>query len=313
MGKYYIGIDLGGTRIKMGLLQGQEIIDRTMIDASSANGLTGALAGIRDAVNYMLNRNHITPKHLSGLGLGFPGIVDPVRKKILSTNAKYDDAVDIDLEAWYLENWDGLFFIDNDTRLAALGEWKFGEGKNSDNLVVMTIGTGIGTAAIIDGKLMRGKHFQAALGGHFTIDYHGRACNCGNTGCLEAHASTWSISQRIMKDAEFEKSSLSTRRLIDFETLFQEADNEDRLALRVREDCFDAWAAGIVNLVHAYDPELIIIGGGVMNNREQMLKGLTNRVHQHAWTPWGKVQIKSSQLMEVAGIIGAVYGLQYSV
>ena len=95
------------------------------------------------------------------------------------------------------QNWNVDFFIDNDARLAAVGEWKYGAGKDTDNLVVMTIGTGIGTSVIMNGKLLRGKHFQAGcLGGHFSVKYNGSMCTCGNSGCVEAYASTWSFKRK---------------------------------------------------------------------------------------------------------------------
>jgi glucokinase len=313
MNDYYVGIDLGGTRVKIGLIRDEEIIERTMIPANAAKGLAHSLPLIRDALNGLLEKNKLSPASLSGIGLGFPGIVDPEKKKILSTNAKYDDALDIDLEEWFNKYWSGYFFIDNDARVAAVGEWKYGAGKDSDDLVLITIGTGIGTSVITGGKLLRGKHFQAGLGGHFTIDYNGLQCTCGNIGCVEAHASTWSLRERIIHDPAFMHSAMSSVSVIDFETLFLEAEKKDHLAVRMREDCFNVWAAGIVNLIHAYDPELIVVGGGVMNNRDLIISSLTAKVHQHAWTPWGKVTIRASELMEDAGITGAVYCLKYTV
>ena len=163
------------------------------------------------------------------------------------------------------QNWNVDFFIDNDARLAAVGEWKFGAGNDTNDLVVMTIGTGIGTSVITEGKLLRGKHFQAGcLGGHISVVYNGRMCTCGNKGCVEAYASTWSLKKRIEEHETFNKSSLSTVAVIDFETLFAEADKNDALAIYFKNDCIDLWSAAIVNLIHAYDPEVVVIGGGVM-------------------------------------------------
>ena len=157
-------------------------------------------------------------------------MVDPQTNRILSTNAKYDDALNIRLDDWVKQNWAVDFFMDNDARLAAVGEWKFGAGSNTDDLVVMTIGTGIGTSVIMNGKLLRGKHFQAGcLGGHISVVCNGRQCTCGNKGCVEAYASTWSLKQRIEEHEAFKKSSLSTVPVIDFEALFNEADKNDAL------------------------------------------------------------------------------------
>ena len=310
----YIGIDLGGTRVKIGLVQDDTIISKVVMPALSASGLAVSLPVIAKHINQLLYGNGITADCLRGISLGFPGLVDPFQKKVLSTNAKYDDAFSVDLESWVKEQWNVPFFIDNDARMAAVGEWKFGAGKDTDNLVVMTIGTGIGTSVILEGKLLRGKHFQAGcLGGHISVQYNGRQCSCGNIGCVEAHAATWSIKQRIKEDKNYLQSTLSAKPVLDFEALFAAAEDEDALAFTVQQECLDIWSAAVVNLVHAYDPEVVVIGGGVMNKKEKVLPHITEQVHKHAWCPWGTVAIRSTELLSNAGILGAAYCLQHTV
>lgn len=310
MEKFAIGIDLGGTRVKMGLILGDQLIAKTIIPARSSEGLGASLPFIETEINSMLFAHNVPASLFGGVGLGFPGLVDPKQKKILSTNKKYDDALGIDLKQWANDKWNVPFFIDNDARMAAVGEWKYGAGKGTDNLVVITIGTGIGTSAIIEGKLLRGKHFQAGcLGGHLSVDYKGAVCTCGNVGCMEAHAATWSIKQLVAGSAGYSESTMSTTDVIDFESLFKEAKNNDPLARQIKDDCLEVWAAGIVNLIHAYDPEVVVIGGGVLNNREEVMPYLIDKVKQHAWCPWGTVDIRPTSLLSDAGIFGAVYCL----
>jgi glucokinase len=314
MNDYFIGIDLGGTRVKIGLVKDKNIISKVIIPAQSAKGLAASLPFITEHINQHLKDNGLLQSDLGGVALGFPGLVDPFQKKILSTNAKYDDALAINLENWVGKQWNVPFFLDNDARMAAIGEWQFGAGRDTDNLVVMTIGTGIGTSAIIEGKLLRGKHFQAGcLGGHFAVQYNGRQCNCGNVGCMEAYAATWSMRERIIEDHSYTLSSMSSSAVIDFEALLLAADKGDALAMRMQEDCLNIWSAGIVNLIHAYDPEVVVIGGGIMNNKEKVLPYITEYVHKHAWCPWGKVDIRATELLSDAGILGAVYCLQHRV
>jgi glucokinase len=314
MNKYFIGIDLGGTRVKIGLVADEKIIAKVIVPAQSVNGLAASLPFITKHINQLVKGKDLSLSDLGGVALGFPGLVDPFEKKILSTNAKYDDALAINLEDWVKKQWGVPFFLDNDARMAAVGEWKFGAGRDTDNLVVITLGTGIGTSAIIEGKLLRGKHFQAGcLGGHFSVQYNGRQCNCGNIGCVEAYAATWSIKERIMEESSYMQSSLSSAAVIDFETLLLAADSGDALAIHIQQDCLDIWAAGIVNLIHAYDPEVVVIGGGVMNKREKILPYLTEQIHKHAWCPWGKVALRATELLSDAGILGAVYCLQHQV
>ncbi len=314
MNDFFVGIDLGGTRVKIGLIKNDVLIDKKIIPALSQEGLEASLPVIKKNIDDLLATNNIDKKNFKGIGFGFPGLVNPTSNKILSTNAKYDDALNIHLDDWVTKNWNVDFFMDNDARLAAVGEWKFGAGKDTNDLVVMTIGTGIGTSVITEGKLLRGKHFQAGcLGGHFSVMYNGRMCNCGNRGCVETYASTWALKERIIQHNNFQKSSLSKISIIDFETLFAEADKNDALAIEFKNDCIELWSAAIVNLIHAYDPEVVVIGGGVMQRHEELIPLIKNKVHQHAWTPWGKVDIRASTLLTDAGLYGAVYCLQNKI
>lgn len=299
---YSIGIDLGGTRIKIGLIIDNIVRAKTIIPAQSIKGLQQHLPSVQEAIDDLIVRCDLPICGLDGIGLAFPGLVNPHTQQIISTNQKYDDALNIDLDKWVKRNWAVPFFIDNDARMAAVGEWKHGAGKDTDNLAVMTIGTGIGTAAIVEGKLLRGKHFQAGcLGGHFSVQYNGRKCTCGNLGCVEAYAATWSLKKT------------SETIFTDFKALFAAANSGDTRALQIRQECLDIWSAGIINLIHAYDPEVVIMGGGVLNNSEDIIPYITEKVRQHAWCPWGDVQIRPSLLLSDAGILGAVYGLHHSI
>ena len=314
MNACFIGIDLGGTRVKIGLVANNRLISQAVVTARAAQGMAASLPIITEHVNMLLKKFALTQTSLQGVSLGFPGLVDPYQKKILSTNGKYADAHTIDLEAWVKEEWNVPFFIDNDARMAAIGEWKFGAGKNTDDLVMVTIGTGVGTAAILNGKLLRGKHFQAGcLGGHLSVQFNGRQCSCGNAGCMEAYAATWSIKEQILADKDYIDSALHDAEVIDFESLFAAAEKGDALALQIQQQCLDIWSTGVVNLIHAYDPEVVVIGGGVMQDPERILPYITHQVHQHAWCPWGTVQIRATQLGNDAGILGAVYALQHPV
>ncbi len=314
MEKYSIAIDLGGTRVKIGLITNNTIIAKKIIPANSVNGLANALLQFNDEIEQLLRANQVSAVSLQGIALAFPGLVDPQSKRILSTNKKYDDAPIVDVEKWVKDHWHTYFFIDNDARMACIGEWKYGAGQDTDDLVVVTIGTGIGTSAIMEGKLLRGKHFQAGcLGGHFSIQYNGRECTCGNIGCVEAHSSSWSMKERASSSPGFKYSLLSTAPVLDFETLFEAAKKKDPLAISIQQECMDVWAAGIVNLIHAYDPEVVVLGGGVLNSDLEIIPYITYKVRQHAWCPWGDVQIRPTRLLSNAGLLGLHYCLENKI
>lgn len=310
MKEYAVGIDLGGTMIKTGLVLNNQLIASDTLSSPSAEGLAATLPLLKNAIDALLQQQGIHADQLKGIAMGFPGLVNNLSKKILSTNKKYDDAIGIDLESWAKANWNIPLVLENDARVAAVGEWKYGAGKGFNDMVAMTIGTGIGTAAIIEGKLLRGKHFQAGcLGGHISLQYKGRLCTCGNIGCAEAHGSTWSLEETVKGAKDFEHSVLSKSPVINFEMLFAAAAKNDRLASDILHDHMDVWATAIVNLIHAYDPEVVVICGGVMKSADQVIPYIKKKVHAHAWCPWGSVQIKASSLIGDAGILGATYFL----
>ena len=158
---FSVGIDLGGTRTKMGIVSGGKVVTKRIVAANSAGGLQGYFPVLAEEINAMIASVGFAKENLTGIGLAFPGIVNAYEKKVLLTNNKYPDAIQVDFTKWVNENWSVPCALDNDASMAAVGEWKFGAANKSDDFVMMTIGTGIGSAAVINGKLLRGKHFQA--------------------------------------------------------------------------------------------------------------------------------------------------------
>ena len=199
---YTIAIDLGGTVVKIGLLSDGEIVDCVRLPSRLALGLAPNLPKIKEAIDRLLAAWRIDVAALRCIGLAFPGLVDPIHNRVISTNEKYDDACSISLDKWAWENWEVPFCMDNDARLAVAGEWWQGAARGKNNVVMMTIGTGIGTGVVIDGRLLYGQHFQAgSLGGHFVLDYKGRRCSCGNKGCVEALSSSFFLPTIIREHA----------------------------------------------------------------------------------------------------------------
>lgn len=300
-----IALDLGGTRIKIGVIEGNTIVASSMIEAFSSNGLRARLQSIEEAVFELLRAYRIPLNDIAGIGISIPGIVDPRQKTVLSVNQKYFDSVGFDFRGWAHEKFALPIYIENDARSALVGEWKFGAGIGCDNLVMVTLGTGVGGAALIEGKLLHGKHYQAGcLGGHFTINFVGQLCNCGNIGCVETEASSWSLPQQAMNDSEFQASVLAQNGFIDYEKVFAAAKRNDVLAGKLVHNSLLAWGSCVVNLIHAYDPETVIIGGGIMKSADIILPFMRKYVDSLAWTPWGKVKIEPARDTDNAALYG---------
>lgn len=306
--KAVIAVDLGGTRIKLGLVRGGDVLLTGQLDSQSGQGLQSRLPLIQSTINDMLTKAGLSAADLAGLGVAVPGIVDPFQQRVLSINDKYSDAPNLDLPGWARETWGLPFYLENDTRAALLGEWQHGSGRGYDNVVLMTLGTGIGTSAVIEGRLLRGKHFQAGiLGGHFIQNPQGNRCNCGTVGCAEAQASTWSLAQRAVTHVLYPQSLLCQYDTVDFEAVFRSAAQGDALAILLRDESIAVWATCAYNLVQAYDPEVLILGGGVMASRDAIVPPIQHRLNQNSWATWGNVAVVPSLLTDSAALLGAAH------
>jgi glucokinase len=172
---------------------------------------------------------------------------------------------------------------------------------------MMTLGTGIGGTTMIEGKLLRGKHSQAGcLGGHLPVLFTGRACICGAIGCAEAEAAGWSLPIVAREWKGMASSVLAGRDPLNFQQLFGAADEGDAIACEIRDRCLEIWGVAALSLVHAYDPEILVVGGGVMQSAHAILPAIQKYLDEHAWTDWGKVQVKAAKLGNNAALLGAI-------
>jgi glucokinase len=306
--EYTIAIDLGGTFVKLGLLKPGLLLAEKRLEALSSNGLKALLPGIENTISQLLEESKIESDQILGIGLSFAGLVDPDQNRIISTNQKYNDGPETDLVAWAREKWGWPLYAMNDARMALLGEWKHGAGQGYDDIVMVTIGTGIGSAVLLNGNILLGKHFQAGnLGGHFTVNHKGSQCTCGNIGCVEAEASTWRLPSLVQQHPGYKSSSLVEEQTIDFKALFAHAASGDKTAGDILEHCISAWAAGIISFIHAFDPEMIILAGGIIKSAPLFMPKIQEIIDRHAWTPWGKVKLAVAINSDTAALYGGDY------
>ena len=302
-----LAVDIGGTHANCGLVENERIIAHESVDLTGTTSIRAALSRVGEVFQRLIDNQSLSFKDFSGIGVGFPGLVDSRISRVVSTNKKYDDAPEVDFCAWARDALGLPLRIENDARLALLGESYGGAARGFGDVVMMTLGTGIGGVAMIEGKLLRGKHAQAGcLGGHIPVLFNGRPCTCGGIGCAEAEASGWSLPGIVQNIPGFSESTLSRLPHVGFKQLFEEAASGDKVALAVRDRCLNIWAADAVALVHAYDPEIIVIGGGVMESADIIIPYIESYVQKYAWTPWGKVQIRPAQLANNAALLGTV-------
>jgi glucokinase len=302
-----LSLDLGGSHIGCGVVRDNELLASASLDSELAKSLESLLPCVSEALRTLLEESGATAEECDGIAIGFPGIVDVRNGRILSTLKKYEDAIHLDLNGWALEQFGLGIRIENDARMALLGEQYAGVVHGVQDVVMITLGTGIGGAAMMLGRLVRGAHGQAAcLGGHLPVNYRGRKCKCGNVGCAEAEAGSWSLPQIVRETPGFDESSLAGVAQIDFQALFAAARSQDAVACEVRQHCLSVWAANAVALIHAYDPEVVVFGGGVMRSADDILPFVVEHVEEHAWTSWGTPRVCAATLGGKAALLGAV-------
>lgn len=299
-----LAVDLGGSHATCALVEDRTLLASRTVSADRTASLGPLLPLLAETLQALLPG---PARACAGLAFGFCGLADYTTGRIVSTNAKYDDGPSLDLNAWCHKALGIPLKIENDARLALLGEWYAGAARGYDDVVMVTLGTGIGGAAMVQGKLLRGKHAQAGcLGGHIPVCFPGRLCTCGALGCAEAEASSVALPEVCRSFAGYPSSVLAADEPVTFEKVFRYALQGDVVAKAVCERSLQIWGATLVALIHAYDPELIVMGGGVMKSAPQILPFLQTYVKRYAWTPWGKVQVCSAELGNSAALLGAI-------
>lgn len=303
-----IAIDLGGTRVKLGLVNKGQAIATVKLQAMPDLTIEENLAMIDKAIVALLKENHYTFSDLQGIGISYPGIVDARNNRVLSKYVKYRNAHAFDFNQWALNTYNLPVAVENDARAALLGEWVAGAGKGYDNIVLLTLGTGVGSAVMIEGKLLRGvNHLAGNLGGHMSVNLDGQPCNCGFFGCLESEASTWVLPVKAAAHPGYQTSSLSHINPLEFKHLFEEAEKGDAVANDLLQHCLKSWGVGAVNMVHAYDPDVIIVGGGIMKRKEKILSVMQEMIDRYAWLDPGKTKVVAAEQVEYAGLLGLEY------
>ena len=300
-----LAADTGGTIIKLGVVRAGVVLARETIPAHSDRPLAERLPVIAETWRALAAKAGVSIAECDGIGISFPSIMHPETGRVLTHFGKYTDAPSLDLKAWAREEFGLPLAIDNDARTALIGEWQRGAGRGCDDLVMITLGTGIGTAAISGGRPMRGAHGQACgVGGHFTLNHAGDICDiCGNIGCAEYEASTASLPRLIAHAPGFEQSALAKEAKRDYAAIFRLAREGDAVSIRLRDYSLKVWGAAAANLVLAFDVSRVIIGGGIAKAPEA-IPAIRDHIHRHALTPWGKVEVLRAELGDDAALLG---------
>ncbi|QQE77736.1 ROK family protein [Alicyclobacillus sp. SO9] len=292
---YHVGVDLGGTKILTGLIDEDGRIEKYVRrDTNAYEGPNAVVARIVETVKEVTTG--VARGHIGGIGIGSPGPLDSHTGVVLSP-PNLPGWKNVPLKAIVEERTQLHTVLENDANAAAIGENYFGAGNNSTDLVYVTVSTGIGAGIIVNGSLMRGKTGSAGEIGHMIVDAHGRQCICGNRGCLEALSSGTSIA-KIAREQFGEEH--------DAAEVADMAKNGDELAKRILDESFGYLGLGLVNIIHIFNPSVVVIGGGVSKVGKPMFDVLTQVVRNRAFPTSGEiVEIKPAELGGMSGMIGS--------
>jgi glucokinase len=304
--KNYVGIDLGGTNLKLGLVSAEgRILARHSAPTEAARGPEHVLARMAQAVRDVCREAGTDLGDLAIVGAAVPGILNWAEGLVVFSpnlsgwrNIRVRDELQKDLGRPVV--------LENDANAAAYGEFRCGVGRTVRNMFILTLGTGVGGGIIYDGHMVRGSSDTAAELGHMIVQYGGRPCNCGSRGCLEAYASATACVGRTHEAIDAGGTSALAGKEFTCKDVFVAAAAGDPVARKIVDEIADYLAVGITNMLHVMNPEMAVLTGGMMGAGEPFIERVRQGVGRMAYERAAAAcQICWSTLGGDAGIIGA--------
>jgi glucokinase len=308
--KNFVGIDFGGTKIKIGIINAKgKIIHKDIFSTDIDQSGQQIIQQIAGCTKQVIADSGLRSENIAGIGIGSPGLLNPEtgQLKIVVNIPQLNDI----FIATALHSILNLpTFLDNDVNAMALGEFYYGAAKGYENIVALTLGTGVGGGIILNGKLYRGTSFTAGEIGHLSIDPNGPVCPCGNYGCLERYIGRDGILARFRL---YQSKGLPTR-INDFldngkvtpKAIAQAAEANDPLSIEVLAETGKILGIALASLTNVLNPEIFVIGGGIANAGDLILNSTRHELIKRAYTiPAQAVKVVPAAFKNDAGIIGS--------
>lgn len=306
MEKLYIGVDLGGTKIHTAISTSSgNILNEEVVLTEANKGYEQIVDKIKNSIRKVMEG--IDKSSIVAIGVGSPGPLD-IKKGIISepVNLPFNN---FPIVEELVKEFSIKTFLDNDANAATLGEYLFGSGKGTENMVYVTASTGIGGGAILNGKIYRGSTSNALEVGHTTINLSGRRCGCGNNGCVEAMSSGTAI-RKLAKDALDSRVKTSLREYKDEVTskeVFIEASKGDSVSKEIVENALSFLGAAIANYANIFDPDVIVIGGGISGAGDIVFEIIEREMKKRCLGPiYNHCKVLKSDLGSKTGVFGAI-------
>ncbi|KJJ84962.1 ROK family glucokinase [Candidatus Omnitrophus magneticus] len=316
MAKYFLGIDIGGTKIASGLVSAEGKLKKSIILPTLAErGKNVSLNQLFISIDMLLKTGGVSKKDIKGIGVCAPGPLNP-QKRIIYNPPNLQGWVKVPLGDLVEERLKIKTKVENDANAAGVAEMLWGSAKGYKNIFYVTVSTGIGTGIIIDGKLYHGKNGMAGEGGHVTISYNDETvlCACGSKGCIEALASGPNTVKRFLKNISRgpEGESLTVNMTkngaadITMKTIADAAKRGDSLAIKTIQEEGRFLGIWLGNMINILDPEIIVIGGGVSLIGNLLFKEIKDTVKKHTINIFAsKTPIVAAKLKKNVGVFGA--------
>jgi len=295
--KFIIGIDLGGTNLKIALLDLKyKLTDKEVLSTQQFRKKENLISAILHSVNRIIENNKLKKRDILGIGLGLPGPIDE-KSGVVHFFPNIPGFREVNLKSILEKKLRLPVFLDNDAKLMALAEYRLGHARGFKNALCLTLGTGVGGGVIIEGSLYRGKDNAAGEIGHVPINEKGPRCNCGGRACLEAYIGN----NRILNEAK-----KIFKRNISLEELSAKAGKQNKQALNIWLKVAARLGIALVGAVNLLNPDAIIIGGGVANAGSVLFDKVKQTVKKQAMNVQARrVKVFKAKLGSEAGLIGA--------
>jgi glucokinase len=293
-----LGLDIGGTKLAAGVVDAAGALHSFAVEPTERDeGVDAVLARLWALGRRAVAESGLGWDEVGAVGIGCGGPLDAAAG-VLIAPPHLPGFTNVPISALAAEQYERPVTLENDATAAAAGEHRWGAGRGTDNMVYLTVSTGVGGGVVLDGRLFRGSTGNGGELGHVTIDWHGRPCRgCGRLGCLEAYVSGTSIAERARE------AGLDVARAEEVARLARDG---DPTAVRVWDDTTEALACGITSIVNLFEPELVVVGGGVTRSGEQLLGPVRELVAAGTMKPAGDhARIAVSGLGDQVGVYGA--------
>lgn len=313
MKKFSIGIDLGGTKILIALVNKEtgEVVHHVKKKTKKDKGPQNIIRKMVSGIEELLEESKFHIEDIDSIGVGAAGQVD--RENGIIIGAPNLDCYDLNIREHLTSHFNLPVYLGNDVEIAAMGEMKFGAAKGCDDFVCVFVGTGVGSSIVKDGKIIHGATGTAGEIGHMIVDLNGRQCACGAHGCLEAYASRSAIEKRIEGALRKGRHStildyMETGKSISSSMIQKSIERDDELVIQCVNEAAEYLSGGLASIINFINPKLIILGGGLIEAVDYFYQTTIKKARAKCLpVPATKIEFKKAQLGDYSGVIGAAF------